>query len=149
MRRRNNPRSPDARFDTLALTQAGGNRKWEIALPNGMYSVQLDPGDPNFTDSVYKFNLENRFAISGTPSGETRWFERSFNIEVKDGRLTLSNNSGAVNNKIAFINIVRAAPGSVEGPLTGNLPVDLEPPPVIPAKPVTAGVTRVFSQVLI
>jgi hypothetical protein len=26
--------------------QDGVNRTWEIAVPNGMYSVQLDAGDP-------------------------------------------------------------------------------------------------------
>ena len=151
VRNRDNPGSLDERFDTLALMQKdGANRTWEIALANGMYSVQLDVGDPSFTDSVYNLDLENRLAISGTPSGQTRWFERAFNVEVKDGRLTLSNNAAGVNNKIAFINIVRAAPGAVEGPTTGNLPADLAPPPTTAAKPVALSrAPRIFSQLKI
>jgi hypothetical protein len=152
VRNRNNPGSPDKRFDTLARMQSGGvDRTWEIALPNGMYSVQLDVGDPDFTDSIYKLDLERRLAISGTPGGQTRWFERAINVEVKDGRLTLSNNAGAVNNKIAFINIIKAAPGAVAGPTTDNLPADLAPPPATAAaKPLAPRrVTRIFSEIRI
>jgi uncharacterized delta-60 repeat protein len=148
MRIRNNPGSPDFRFDSLALMQKdGANRKWEIALPNGLYEVHLVAGDPSFTDSVYKMNLENRFALSGIPSGNTRWFERALNIQVNDGRLTLANTTGSSNNKIAFIDIKAAAPGAVEGPITGNLPVDLVAP--APVKPAAVIVSRVFSQVQI
>jgi uncharacterized delta-60 repeat protein len=149
VRTRNNPGSPDARFDTLALLQKdGANRKWEIAVPNGMYSVQLDVGDPSFTDSVYKLNLENKLAISGTPGGNIRWFEGSFNVLVSDGRLTLSNAAGAINNKVAFIHIVPAAPGAVEGPTSPVISASLVTPPTIKtAAPVVAA--RIFSDVRI
>jgi uncharacterized delta-60 repeat protein len=150
MRIRNNKGSPDFRFDSLALMQEGGNRKWEIALPNGMYRVHLVAGDPNFTDSVYKINLENRFAISGTPSGNVRWFERTMNIVVTDGRLTLANNAGGVNNKIAFMEIKATGSTAKEGPVTANAPISLVAPPIIPKEPVTpGGPGRIFSQVLI
>jgi uncharacterized delta-60 repeat protein len=149
VRNRGNAGSPDFRFDSLALMQKdGANRTWEIAVPNGMYQVHLVAGDPSFTDSVYKMNLENQFVISGTPSGDVRWFERTANVLVTDGRLTVSNTAGAVNNKIAFIDIRSVGSGAPEGPVTPNRPISLvtaqpqqKPAPVI--------VSRVFSQVLI
>jgi hypothetical protein len=124
-RTRNNPASPDARFDSMIKMQDGVNRTWEMAVPNGMYSVQLDAGDPDFTDSIFRLNLEGKLALEGTPGGDVRWFERSFNVLVTDGRLTLSNAAGSVNNKIAFLHITPAAPGALAGPTTVNIPVRL------------------------
>src|SRR2546423_12855263 len=40
-RDRNNPASPDQPYDTFVHTQLYGDRTWEIALPNGQYSVHL------------------------------------------------------------------------------------------------------------
>src|SRR3954452_6660053 len=38
-RDRDNPVSPDERYDTFIHTQLYGSRTWEIAVPNGTYSV--------------------------------------------------------------------------------------------------------------
>jgi uncharacterized delta-60 repeat protein len=107
------------------MQKPGGRSKWEMALPNGMYEVKLGAGDPLGTDSVYRMNLEGQLALAGTPGGAVRWFERTVRVAVSDGRLTLSNAAGAVNNKIAFIEIKGAAPGAQAGPVTPNLPVSL------------------------
>ena len=127
MRIRNSAASPDFRYDSLALMQAGGaNRKWEIAVPNGLYYVRLVAGDPNFTDSKYKMNLEGQLALSGTPSGDTRWFRSTSVVNVTDGRLTLSNANGSQNNKIDWIDIKAAPLGTPTGMVAGasNLPVN-------------------------
>ena len=47
-RDRNNAKSPDQRYDTLVHTQLYGTRTWEIAVPNGQYSVHLVGGDPSY-----------------------------------------------------------------------------------------------------
>ena len=57
-RDRDNPASPDQRFDTLIHTQKNGTFTWEIEVPNGTYEVRLVAGDPSFFDSVYKVNVE-------------------------------------------------------------------------------------------
>jgi uncharacterized delta-60 repeat protein len=109
-RQRHNNRSPDALFDSFNHMQKNGaNRKWELAVPNGLYQVTLAAGDPDAIDSIYKMNLEGALALSGTPTGDTRWFTRTINVQVNDGRLTLTNALGAKNNKIDFITI-RAVP---------------------------------------
>lgn len=108
-RSRRNGGSPDPRYDTFNHMQLGGaNRKWEIAVPNGLYQVRLVAGDPNETNAVYKMNLEGKLAMNaslvGAPAG-TRWYRSTSFVSVTDGRLTLTNAEGAVNNKIAFIDI--------------------------------------------
>jgi uncharacterized delta-60 repeat protein len=128
-RRRNNAGSPDARYDTFNHMQKNGaNRKWEIALPNGLYTVRLVAGDPSATDSAYKMSLEGQLVLSGTPSGDVRWFRSTTNVLVADGRLTLTNAAGAKNNKIAFIDIKNAGIRANAGVVTGSLPVRLYSP---------------------
>jgi uncharacterized delta-60 repeat protein len=128
-RSRGNAGSPDPRYDTFNDMQLGGaDRKWEIAVPNGLYQVRLVAGDPIATDSVYKMNLEGKIALSATPSGDTRWFRSTNYVLVRDGRLTLSNAPGAVNNKIAFIDIKAAPIGAKVHAVALNLPVKLYSP---------------------
>ncbi|MGH7177793.1 MAG: hypothetical protein ACREJC_10465, partial [Tepidisphaeraceae bacterium] len=127
---RNNIQSPDFRYDSLAKMQDGGtSRTWEIAIPNGLYQVRLVAGDPDFTDSIYKMNLEGVSALAGTPRDDIRWFRRWVNVQVNDGRLTLTNATGSSNNKIAFIDIKSAAVGSKAGNITSDVGVHLLPPP--------------------
>jgi hypothetical protein len=46
-------------------------------------------------------------AASGTPTSSIRWFEGTVTVTVSDGRLTISNATGASNNKICFVDITR------------------------------------------
>jgi uncharacterized delta-60 repeat protein len=115
---RNNKESPDFRYDSLNHMQKNGaDRKWEIAVPNGTYMVRLVAGDPSNIDSVYKMNLEGQLALSGTPTGDTRFFRQTTVVQVTDGRLTLSNAPGAVNNRINFLEIQSVAPRTKLGPV--------------------------------
>jgi len=53
MRIRGSTGSPDFRYDSMALMQKDGvSRKWEIAVPNGMYEIRLVAGDPSFTTRI-------------------------------------------------------------------------------------------------
>ncbi len=104
-RDRNSANSPDQRYDTLNHMQNGGTFTWEIALPNGTYTVHLVAGDPSYYDSVYKINIENVLAVNGTPSSTVRWIEGTAQVTVADGKLTVSSATGSSNNKIDFIEI--------------------------------------------
>jgi N-acetylneuraminic acid mutarotase len=108
-RDRNASSSPDQRYDTHILTQRNGNRKWEIRVPNGTYTVRLVAGDPAYTDSVFRFNAEGTLALSGTPTSSNRWVEATKTVTVRDGRLTITNASGASNNKLCFVDISSAS----------------------------------------
>jgi N-acetylneuraminic acid mutarotase len=104
-RDRNSSASPDQRYDTFMHMQLSGDAKWEIAVPNGTYTVRVVAGDPSYADSVYRINVEGILAVSGTPTNSSHWIEGTKTVTVGDGRLTISNGSGASNNKIAFVEI--------------------------------------------
>jgi Legume lectin domain len=97
----------DQRYDTLLHMQKpeNPNAVWELSVPNGTYQVHIVSGDPSHTDSVYRINVEGVLAISGTPTSARRWFENTVTVTVSDGRLTVSNATGASNNKINFLDI--------------------------------------------
>jgi N-acetylneuraminic acid mutarotase len=118
---------PDQRYDAFIKTMSGANRSWEIAVPNGTYSVKLVAGDPSFNDAVYRYNLEGQPALSGTPTKSNRFIESTTRVTVNDGRLTLTNGTGAVNNNIAFIEITSD---------------NVVPPPPPPPPPPVVGWTR-------
>ena len=101
-RNRNNTISPDKRYDTLIHM---GNAAWEIALPNGNYTVHVVVGDPSFTDVVSKLTVEGVLAINGTTSTSNRWLQATVTVSVNDGKLTVTNLAGSY-NKICFIDIV-------------------------------------------
>jgi hypothetical protein len=106
-RDRNAPNSPDQRYDTFIHMQkpSNPNSSWQIAAPNGSYTVRVLAGDPSFFDSVYKIAVEDVIVIDATPSATVKWFEGTKTVTVNDGKLTVSNAAGSSNNKIAFIEI--------------------------------------------
>ena len=106
-RDRNASNSADQRFDTLTHLQkpANPNARWEIAVPNGTYRVRIVAGDAGFFDSVFRTNVEAVLAVNGTPTSANRWIDSTVTVTVSDGRLSLSNATGASNNKVCFIEI--------------------------------------------
>jgi glucose/arabinose dehydrogenase len=106
-RDRNSPISPDQRYDTLNHMQKGGNLTWEMAVPTGQYQVRMVAGDAVAWDSTYRVNVEGVLAVNATPTSTSRWAEGTVAVAVTDGKLTVSNASGAVNNKICFLEINR------------------------------------------
>jgi glucose/arabinose dehydrogenase len=106
-RDRNLANSPDQRYDTLTHLQKAGNPNavWEIAVPNGTYTVRAVAGDAGYWDSVIRLNAEGVLTVSGTPTSASRWVEGTSTVTVTDGRLTVTNGAGASNNKICFVEI--------------------------------------------
>jgi PKD repeat protein len=106
---RNSALSPDQRYDTLVHMQkpANPNAVFEIAVPNGTYRVHLVSGDPSQVNSVFRVNVEGALVVNGTPTSASRWVEGTATVTVSDGRLTVSNGSGASNNKVNYLDIER------------------------------------------
>ena len=102
----------DQRYDTMTHTQAFGARKWELDVPNGQYTVRLVAGDSQYYDSVFKFNVEGQLTVNGTPTSTAKFIEGTRTVTVSDGRLTISNATGSINNKLAFVEIQSAEPTS-------------------------------------
>lgn len=106
-RDRNAAGSPDQRYDTLIhLQRTGSATTWEIAVPNGRYTVHVVSGDPDNTDSVYRINVEGVLTVSGTPTSSAHWVEGTAVVTVSDGRLTVTNRTGSSNDKLDYIDII-------------------------------------------
>jgi chitodextrinase len=100
---RNSSQSPDARYDTLVHMESAA---WEIAVPNGTYSVHVVVGDPDWADVVSKLTVEDVLTINGNTSTSNRWLEATVTVSVSDGRLTVKNLAGSY-NKICYIEITQ------------------------------------------
>ena len=61
-------------------------------------------------DAVYAIDVQGILAVSGTPTPDNKFFEGTVLVAVMDGFLTVSNDPGATNNKIDFIDIAQVAP---------------------------------------
>jgi len=112
-RDRNNAVSPDQRYDTFSHMDhadfMGADRAWDIAVPNGTYSVHLVCGDPLTTDSVHEVAIEGVVFLAGTPTTENRFIEATGNVTVTDGTLSLTQGPAGSNTKINFIDIASVA----------------------------------------
>jgi glucose/arabinose dehydrogenase/PKD repeat protein len=106
-RDRNSTLSSDQRYDTLIHMQKAGNSVFELAVPNGTYRVHLVSGDPTQVNSVFRVNVEGVLVVNGTPTPASRWVEGTATVTVSDGRLTVSNATGASNNKVNYLDIER------------------------------------------
>jgi hypothetical protein len=125
-RDRNSSASPDQRYDTLQHLQKPENPNgvWEIGLVNGSYTVRVVSGDPSHIDSVFRMNVEGQLAVNATPTTTQRWAEGTVTVNITDGRLTITNASGAANNKICFVDITPVAGGQALARDLGDAPAD-------------------------
>lgn len=89
---------------------------WEIAVPNGVYSVTVSVGDANQTDSIHRLHVEaalaiNDFAPSGSGGSPSMFQTGTALVNVQDGRLTVGGSYGptsGTNTKINYIEILSA-----------------------------------------
>lgn len=115
----NSPSTPgaDQRYDTFEhLGKSGGGSVWELAVPNGTYLVRIAAGD-NTTNAFYHTLAENQVVLSDQPVTDATWLHRSKVVTVSDGRLTITNGNGAMNNKLNFIEVVSLDIGGGTPPL--------------------------------
>ena len=106
-RERNSTTSPDTRYDTLfQMQRPGGATSWQIAVPDGTYLVHAVGGDPSYTDTVYRIDVNGALVVSGTPSASVHWFEGSVQVTVTNGLLALTNGAGSSNDKIDYLDII-------------------------------------------
>jgi hypothetical protein len=101
--------TPDRRYDfTVYMDNDEKMREpvfWEMAVPDGTYSVRLVAGDSLRFDSVFGLTLEGKVALEGVPDSRNRWVEKTVTVTVTDGRLTINNAPGSSNNKLCFVEI--------------------------------------------
>ncbi len=92
----------DPRKSTLNHMYKNGMAIWEFGLPDGFYDVQIFMGDASNTDQDNSINLEGIDRMDPTPNSGN--FDEFFfeNLEVNDGRLTLT---PLIEPKIIFMKI--------------------------------------------
>ena len=124
----------DQRLDTFMHMQADqimtaftGVKKagaWEIAVPNGAYTVAVSVGDAGFLDSAHRINLEGQVLIFGfTPTTANKFATATKTVNVADGRLTVDA-EGGTNTKINYVELV-TAPGAANRPsVTSSIPAN-------------------------
>jgi len=95
--------------DTLNHLQKGDDRRWELALADGIYDVWLLSSDPSYSDQVNDFVIEG--VAVDDPDGMDHVDEFLVTVEVTDGRLTVAPAASAQNAKISAIEVL-AVPSS-------------------------------------
>jgi chitodextrinase len=97
----------DQRLDTFIHMEHGSlpPAAWEVAVPDGSYTVTVAVGDASYTDSIHRINLEGVAAISNfTPTTSNRFLTVTRTVTVADGRLTVDS-AGGQNTKLDYIEI--------------------------------------------
>src|SRR6185437_14028172 len=125
----------DERYDTFAVLRTHGRGSaWQIAVPDGQYSVHLVAGDPSSSGSRYGVSANGVIVVDGRTTRRSRWLDGTQHIMVADGRITLKTaaHSGAV--KLDFLDISQivtdppvTTPPVVTPPVT--TPPTTQPPP--------------------
>ncbi|MEP2059935.1 MAG: PKD domain-containing protein, partial [Maribacter litoralis] len=102
---------------------------WEIAVPNGSYTVTVGVGDPNVdgggssdvpnhTINVEGVNIINQYEPTGAEGSTTRFTSGTATVTVTDGRLTIDAESGH-NTKINSLTISKD--GEITEPFFTNV----------------------------
>ena len=115
----------DARTGIMLPT----NRRWEYALPNGVYDVHVVAADSTNPAMVNNLTVEgfqlhdNDYSTDFTlkDNGFDEYYAR---VTVADGRLTLAAGPGSVSPRLAYIEINRFTPPALAGDFNGNGEVD-------------------------
>jgi hypothetical protein len=90
-------------LDTLCQFHEGA--VWEVALPNGTYSVLVSLGDASL-GSVYTLIVEDVTYWEGRFIGANQFLSTTRSVTVADGRLTLSQGSaGELATRINFVEV--------------------------------------------
>ena len=83
---------------------------WELAVPNGSYTVTVSVGDANAIDSSHRIRVEGQVAIAGfAPTSSNRFAQATITITVGDGRLTVDA-IGGTNTKVNYVDVASAGP---------------------------------------
>ena len=103
--------SPDQRYDTFIRLHKGKRPlRWEIAVPNGQYSVRVISGDPRVFNTTHRINAEGVRIIDGNTLKKNRFLTGKATVNVTDGKLTVMAAKGARQSVINFIEVSQIVP---------------------------------------
>ena len=96
-------------FNSLDPFGQNSPHDWEIALPNGLYRVELAAGDPTNTTSRHTVRVEGDTLINDfIPSATATFAVGVDTVRVSDGKLTIDDEGAPANGntKIIYVDIV-------------------------------------------
>ena len=103
--RRNTP-ADEATDSFVALGHRGG-LAWELAVAAGRYRVTVGVGDVMYRqDESHRIAVEGSVAVEHTASPGEPGTVGIIEVEVTDGRLTITAPDGVANSKLAWVRIV-------------------------------------------
>lgn len=102
-RDRDNASSPDQSYDTNII-YIDSSQTWELALPNGQYTITVCAGDPTYPEGMQKIQVEGKNILEGELSNSHKWIEKTADTTISDGRLTVGF-QGSDETKICWIKI--------------------------------------------
>lgn len=103
-RDRDNSLSPDQAYDTMIHVVP--TAKWEAILPAGTYTVTICAGDPEFPTGTPAIQVEGTSVVAGEALSSTkRWIEKTSQVTVNDGKITLTFNNSTDPARLCWIKI--------------------------------------------
>jgi hypothetical protein len=112
--------APDERYDRGIVLDG---KSWEMALKNGVYRVLIVAGDANVSGIHYKIMAEDVLVVDGEGTEAFPWVSGIANVEVMDGKLTVSGAPGSSGNKLAYIHILSPIEEEYEEKTYAELPL--------------------------
>lgn len=116
--------TPIQRNDTFIVIPQGA--KWEIAVPNGQYSVYLVSGDLGQINERMGINVEGTTAISGITRKAKPFIEGQALVTVSDGRLTIEGAPWVTSNKLNYLAIKGVDASDKTLSITASIPTAKE-----------------------
>jgi hypothetical protein len=111
--------------DVVGFSGVASPGAWELAVPNGTYSVTVAVGDAaaNY-DSVHRINVEGQLLINNfVPTSANRFATATKTVTVGDGKLTVDP-TGGKNTKIDYLTITSDTTASNHPYVTKTSPVN-------------------------
>ncbi|WP_157974430.1 PKD domain-containing protein, partial [Lewinella sp. IMCC34183] len=96
-------------FNQLDIPGRGAPHDWEIALPNGLYRVELAAGDPSNFTSQHTLRAEGVSVIEDfVPSSASTFRVGIDTVRVNDGKLTIDDFGAPIdgNSKIMYLDVI-------------------------------------------
>lgn len=98
------------RHDTIAFIGIGKSAKtWEIAVPDGLYEVDISAGDPAFADGTHVVQAEGVTVVDRKATRANPIVKGTRQVWVGDGRLTVTTGATAKNVKLGSISVRQLA----------------------------------------
>lgn len=127
---------PDITYDTFAiLNPSGRGSQWQIAVPNGEYTVQVVAGSPVAFPAPYRVEVDGELVLSGRATPKNQWVTGSSEITVVNGMLSITSLRGTV-DRLDSVKIT-----AVSSTIPPSPPTPPSPPSPPPPAPLTAPLT--------